>query len=408
MKRFESKDTASNQAIFGGFSTEMERFASSFGGIVKALARRGQKMLITMHRYLDGDAFGSAVALGLLLRRLSVDATLLCVPFVPDKFKFLGYMSKLHIVEPLRLGSEDSHGLFTESVRDYFSNKMDTYGAFAIMDCAGIGQIPEEAWAVGSELPYKINIDHHIGYDLRHPGGKIINLVGDLSSTSEILYRLMRKIGMTVTPEIAIPLYIGIIADLRKNEVSKDASNYPTDAIRSLSALVREKGDDTANRIKSIFSLDPWESHLLNVILKQIRFDGNIAHVKFDPEMVYRAKAATDSLHIHRMPFHEFHIRLRQGLRRFKRDFQIVVIFDQILGKVSLYDLHGNDNYDLAGLCRELGDGGGHVNRAGFRLRTARKKLGLSCRDDADYPDDVIMERLVSLIKQRVKEMAGA
>jgi phosphoesterase RecJ-like protein len=204
------------------FQQDLKDFALSFDSIIKELRLQRKKILITMHRFLDGDAFGSAMALGLILRKLNVDSTLLCVPFVPEKFEFLGHMSRLDIVEAGRIGRENVRREFVEGLQDHFSDKIDDYGALTILDCAGFGQIPKEVWEIGSALPYKINIDHHVGYMLDIPDDGIFNLVGNCSSTSEVLFHLMRELRMEIEPEIAVPLYIGIIADLRKNDVTAD------------------------------------------------------------------------------------------------------------------------------------------------------------------------------------------
>ena len=100
--------------------------------------------------------------------------------------------------------------------------------------------------------------------------------------------------------------------------------------------------------------------------------------------------------------FHEFHIRLRQWLQRFRKEFQIVVIFDQILGKVSLYDLQKDGTCDLASISRELGDGGGHLNRAGFSFQAAKERLMKSDLIEDDLPDDIIMEKIVEFIGKQL------
>jgi nanoRNase/pAp phosphatase (c-di-AMP/oligoRNAs hydrolase) len=384
------------------FQEDLKDFALSFGNIIQELELKRKKMLTTMHRFLDGDAFGSAVALGLILRKLNIDSTLLCVPFVPEKFEFLGHISRLDIVEAGRVGRENIRREFVEGLQDYFSDRIEDYGALTILDCAGFGQIPKEVWEIGSTLPYKINIDHHVGYTLDIPENGILNLVGNCSSTSEVLFHLMRELGMEIDPEIAVPLYIGIVADLRKNDVSKESSQYPKTIIKMLHAQVRKMGDETERQIKSIFSLDSWEKYLLKMIIESIRFVDNIVHVKFDTDMIFKAKQATDSLHNPKMPFHEFHIRLRQWLQRFRKEFQIVVIFDQLLGKVSLYDLQKNGTFDLASISRELGDGGGHLNRAGFSFHAAKERLMKSDIIEDDSPDDIVMEMIVEFIRKQL------
>lgn len=386
------------------FHEDLKDFALSFGNIIQELKLKRKKMLITMHRFLDGDAFGSAVALGHILRKLNVDSTLLCVPFVPEKFEFLGHMSRLDIVEAGRIGREDVRRQFVEGLQDYFSDMIEDYGALTILDCAGFGQIPTEVWSIGGTLPYKINIDHHVGYTLDSPENGILNLVGNCSSTSEVLFHLKRELGMDVDPEIAVPLYIGIIADLRKNDISKESPQYPKAIIKELHSQVKKVGSETERQIKSIFSLDSWEKYLLKMIIDRIRFVDNIVHVKFDSGMVFKAKQATDSLHNPKMPFHEFHIRLRQWLQRFRKEFQIVVIFDQILGKVSLYDLHKNGTFDLASISRELGDGGGHLNRAGFNFHAAKERLLKSDIIEDDLPDDIIIEKIVEFIRKQLMD----
>lgn len=386
------------------FHEVLKDFALSFDDIIKELKLQRKKMLITMHRFLDGDAFGSAVALGLILRKCNVDSTLLCVPFVPEKFQFLGQMSGLDIVEAGRVGRENVRREFVEGLQDYFSDRIEDYGALTILDCAGFGQIPKEIWEIGSTLPHKINIDHHVGYTLDSDEGGTLNLVGNCSSTSEVLFHLMRELGTQVDPEIAVPLYIGIIADLRKNDVARESPQYPKAIIKVLHSQVKSMGGETDRQIKSIFSLDPWEKYLLKMIIDRIRFVDNIVHVKFDTDMIFKAKQATDSLHNPKMPFHEFHIRLRQWLQRFRKEFQIVVIFDQLLGKVSLYDLQKNGTFDLASISRELGEGGGHLNRAGFNFHAAKERLMKSGIIEDDSPDDIIMEKIVEFIRSQLQD----
>ena len=363
-------------------------------------------MLITMHRYLDGDAFGSAVALGYFLRKLELDSTLLCVPFIPDKLKFLSAMSGFSVLAAMNISGKDNRGDFIEAFQDYFSKKINDYGSLTILDCAGFGQIPKEVWSVGHKLPHIVNIDHHVGYKLERPDNRVLNLVGNCSSTSEVLFYLMQTLGIDIDPEIAVPLYVGIIADLRKNDVSKESANYPKDIIKVLNSIIETTENDIQQQIKDVFLLDPWEEHLLKTTINRIRFYEKIAYVTFNPDMVFKAKQATDSLDINRMPFHEFHIRLRRWLGQFGDKFQIIAIFDQILGKVSLYDLNKSNGLDLAGISKELGDGGGHLNRAGFSFQTARIRLMNSGTIKAGLSEDIIIEKIVEFISTRLPEMS--
>lgn len=390
-----------DRTIRSDFNMELGNFARSFGNIIDELKQQHKKMLITMHRYLDGDAFGSAVALGLILRRFGIDSALVCVPFLPEKFDFLSRISRLMILEVSQNRRIYRPSEFAQSLQAHFPEKIADYGALTILDCAGFGQVPEEAWAIGLKFPHKINIDHHVGHSLDTDEKGVLNLVGDCSSTSEVLFQLMAHLGVDPDPEIAVPLYVGITADLRKNDISVESNAYPTRMVESLKTQVEKMGADTDREIKAIFSLDPWESYLLNAIKDRIRFSENIVYVSFDPDMVLAAKRETDSLDNPRMPFHEFHIQLRQLLQQFKEAYPIVVLFDQMLGKVSLYDQNRDDTFDLARISRELG-GGGHANRAGFSFEAAGERLlenGILRIDDSE---DIVMDKIVEFIGKQL------
>jgi len=311
------------------------------------------------------------------------------------------------VVEPHALGAEDTRQLEGEEggrlVRDFFSKILHRYGGLAVLDAAGRARVPEEAWAVGEEFAYKINIDHHSGYLLHHDRGRVLNLVGSHASTCEVLFHLLPALGMDLDPEIAVPLYTGVIADLRKNEVSRDSSRYPQDAIRQLDRQASKSGFGLRELVKHVFALDPWEKHLLAMTLEGKRSFDNVAYVHFDETMIHGAKQATDSLDNLRMPFHEFHIRLRKRIKRLGASFQVVVIFDHLLGKVSLHGFRHGSAADLARISRQLGGGGGHRNRAGFSFAAAREKLLESGRLTPDKDHHAAMEELAALIDSHLE-----
>ncbi|MDY6843485.1 MAG: DHH family phosphoesterase [Thermodesulfobacteriota bacterium] len=385
---------------------KLANFAHAFRDIAHELNIQKKKVLITMHRYLDADAFGSAVALSLIFKKLHVESTLLCIPFIPEKLQFLTSMGDVDIMMPLRTGKDDVRNRFTESVSDFFSGIIEDYGALAILDCAGFAQIPQEAWAIGSGLAYKINIDHHVGYQLQCDG-HVINLVEGCSSTCEVLYHLTKLLGMDLFPEIAVPLYTGAIADLRKNEITRDSPLFPEEMIRELDFQSKKKGFSLKRLVKTVFALDLWEKCLITMTLAKIRFSQNSVYVKFDHNTVFSAKQATNSLDNPKMPFHEFHIRLRQRLKRYKKSFQIVVIFDQILGKVSLFALQQKTRYDLAQISQDLGGGGGHRSRAGFSFASAKKKLLVSESITDNLSDDQVMDKMIEVIERHLSDTVG-
>ncbi|MBW2623603.1 MAG: DHH family phosphoesterase [Deltaproteobacteria bacterium] len=385
------------------FNIPLADFTQAFGNTLDTLRDQQKKMLVTMHRWLDGDAYGSALAFGLMLRKLDVDSTIMCVPFIPDKFQFLIPLSGLHILE----GRQFTRGYnnradFTKEFQDYLLEKQREYGALTILDCAGSSQVPEEVWSVSERFPCIINIDHHVGYALSHPQNRVLNLVGNCSATGEVLYHLMSALRLEIDSNIAVPLYVGITADLRKNDIEKGDPDYPGRIMRLLRSKVKIMPAGIQEQIADIFLLDPWEKALLKKTTQTARVVKNIVHVTFDPDMVFEAKRDTDSLHNPRMPFHEFHIQLRQWLRQYRKECQFVLIFDKILSKVSIFDLYKSGKFDLARISQELGGGGGHANRAGFSFQTAKEKLIGTQGGESSVPDDVTRDRIIEFIRQRL------
>jgi len=386
------------------FNIPLADFTQAFADIIYTLRDQRKKMLVTMHRWLDGDAYGSALAFGLMLRKLDVDSTIMCVPFIPDKFQFLIPLSGLHILE----GRQFTRGYntradFTKEFQVYFREKQREYGALAILDCAGASQIPGEVWSESQKFSDIINIDHHVGYLLSHQQSRVLNLVGNCSATGEVLCHLMSALNLEIDTNIAVPLYVGITADLRKNDIERSDPDYPGQIMRVLRSKVKTMTAGIQEQIADIFVLDPWEKALLKKTTQTARVIDNIVHVTFDPEKVFEAKRDTNSLHNPRMPFHEFHIQLRQWLRRYRKEAQFVVIFDKILGKVSIFDLYKSGKFDLARISQELGDGGGHANRAGFSLQAAQEKLIGMRGEGSSVPDDVAKDVIIEFIRDRVR-----
>jgi len=395
------RDTSMGPSRGTDLDAAFDGFIPSFHRIVADLSKQKKKMLVTMHRYLDGDAFGSAIAFGLMLRQMGIDSSLLCVPFVPEKFDFLSRMSRLTIFEASqnkRLFAQDN---YTLAMGAHFPEESPEYGGLAILDCAGFGQVPREAWAVGNSFRHKVHIDHHTGHSFGPDRGKAASLVCSCSSTSEILYHLMERLGLSSDPEVAVSLYVGANADLRKNDIQAGHPAYPAYVMDALKQRLNALGRDIWHQIDSIFSLDPWEQSLLDTVGSALRFSGSIVYAAFDPSMVLTAKRETDALDNPRMPFHEFHIRLRQLMGQYGDTHPVAALFDQILGKVSLFDLRRNQGYDLAGISRELG-GGGHRNRAGFAFETARDTLLDLNLISGDTPDSTVIETVIEFVRTRL------
>jgi phosphoesterase RecJ-like protein len=153
--------------------------------------RDAEKLVVVAHENPDGDAIGSLVAMQGILSAIGKD----CLMFIagrdlplPQEYRFL----------PLE-------GLVSEPPADVNERTI------VFLDCGNIERNPAEAFRRAGGHGYHIlNIDHH--HDNTHFG--TVNLVvPEASCTAEIVWDLMRALGVTPTRTVAEALYVGLITD---------------------------------------------------------------------------------------------------------------------------------------------------------------------------------------------------
>jgi phosphoesterase RecJ-like protein len=153
--------------------------------------RTNDRFLLVTHENPDGDALGSLVAMHGVLRLLGKQATM----FVgADEFP-LPYEYRFFDLE---------HGVVTD-VPDDLATRVVIF-----LDCGNIDRAPEELRDPDLRI---LNVDHH------HDNtrfGTIDHVVPEASCTAEIVWDLMRSLGVEVTPEIADALYVGLVTDTGK------------------------------------------------------------------------------------------------------------------------------------------------------------------------------------------------
>jgi len=146
-----------------------------------------QSIYIACHIIPDGDAVGSLLGLGQALRRLGKRCTMACADSVPSKFDFLAGMQEI------------------------VSNPPTTEEIIVTVDSTDIerlGSLYEET--IFHSRPV-INIDHHI----TNTRFGTVNLVRLLPSTAEIVYALIRRLGIPLDKQIACALLTGLVTDTR-------------------------------------------------------------------------------------------------------------------------------------------------------------------------------------------------
>jgi len=144
------------------------------------------KILVVCHANPDGDAIGSLIALGLALEALNKKITLYCESPIPAVYRFLPAVHR--VVKKIgRLN----------------------YDAAVILDCGDLSRVGK-AVSFLKQIPVIVNIDHHV----TNTGFGHLQLIDTSAcATAEIVYRLIKQMGLSFDKPIATSIYTGILAD---------------------------------------------------------------------------------------------------------------------------------------------------------------------------------------------------
>lgn len=144
------------------------------------------KILVVCHANPDGDAIGSLIALGLSLEALNKKITFYCESPIPAVYRFLPAVHR--VVKKIgRLN----------------------YDAAVILDCGALSRVGKAVSFV-KQIPVIVNIDHHV----TNTGFGHLQLIDTSAcATAEIVYRLIKQMGLSFDKPIATSIYTGILAD---------------------------------------------------------------------------------------------------------------------------------------------------------------------------------------------------
>jgi phosphoesterase RecJ-like protein len=155
--------------------------------LVLARLREDERFLLVTHEHPDGDALGSLIGMHGLLGALGKRSEMF---IAPDDLPLPREYRELRL-EPL----------ITEPPADIAERTV------IFLDCGNIDRIAAEELRGGAHL---LNIDHH--HD--NTGFGTLNLVEPSAScTAEIVWELMRGLGVAPRQPVAEALYIGLITD---------------------------------------------------------------------------------------------------------------------------------------------------------------------------------------------------
>ena len=153
--------------------------------------RDATRFVLVTHENPDGDALGSLVAMHRILLALGKDSVM--------------YMAADEFPLPYEYRFFELDGLQSTLPDDLDERTI------VFLDCGNIDRNPVGAFK--REEAHILNIDHH------HDNtrfGTVNHVVEDASCTAEIVWDLMRALGVEPAMEIAEALYVGLVTDTGK------------------------------------------------------------------------------------------------------------------------------------------------------------------------------------------------
>jgi phosphoesterase RecJ-like protein len=233
----------------------------------RQIVDRCTKFVITTHVNPDPDAIGSEIALARYLTQAG---------------KIVGILN--HSATPANCAFLDPQGLILQFDPILHANIILSADAIVVVDANQPERMQSLKPYVLSSPATKVCIDHHLD---RAPFADLYVIDEDSSATGEILYDLFTTLQPeSVTPEIALPLYVAIMTDTGSFRFPK------TDAtLHRIVAELLDRGVDPAQAYHKIHEQGTANRlQLLGNVLTtlQLAHEGRVAYMTLTREMFSR------------------------------------------------------------------------------------------------------------------------
>ena len=323
---------------------------------------RAKRILLVTHVAPDGDAIGSMLGLGWLLRAQGKELIMTCEDPVPEVYRWLPGSRQVVQLAP----GLEQHDLVIS------------------LDCSDrrrMGRVfgPGQCYGEESVTVPLINIDHHV----TNTRFGTVNWVDPSSvATAQMVLGLADaacrdgQVGWEVTESVAICLLTGIVTDTR----SFRTPNVDAGALRAAIRLM-EAGAVLSDITRRALEQRPLASiRLWGQAIGQLQLRDGVLWTEVTPSMRHRWALGEDG---------------DSGLTNFLsgvREAEVVIVFtEQDNGSVDV-GMRAAPGYDVAQVALDLG-GGGHPQAAGCSLEG----------DLADVRERVLDEVRRSMAVQRME-----
>jgi len=289
--------------------------------VLKHIGQR-DRFLLTSHARPDGDAVGSALAFGQILRLMGKEAEVVLHDGVPRIYQRLPFADKVVTAERVN----------------------GRYEAAIILECDSIQRTRLE----GLDNRFLISIDHHLsGRPFAH-----VNWIDPQAvATAEMVFRLTKEAGIRISPEIATCLYTALLTDT--GSFMFEGTNADT---FTLARELAQAGADPARCARNVyFAHSTAKMRLLGAALSNLHREGHLAWIWVTREQMEHAGAKEEDC---------------EGLVNYSlsiQDVEVAVFFRELPDGRFRVSLRSKGQLNVAAVAERFG-GGGHKCASGCSL----------------------------------------
>lgn len=302
-----------------------------------------ETLLLATHENPDGDALGSLMALGLALESVGKTVAYFNESPIPAVYRFLPCVDRV-----------------AASIGD-----VSRYDSVVVLDCGDIKRLGPAAELI-SKVPLVINVDHHI----TNTGFGHCQLIdAEACSSAEIVYRLIRRLGISVDKRIATAIYMGILTDTGSFRFAN--TNSQAFSICSEMVELGVNPYDVSKHVYGTYSLGRIK--LLNMALDSIEIsrNGKLSLMTLTRDMFEKTNTHPEDV---------------DGMINYAKRIEDVRVAAMIVEHINggpeevgvkerfHVSLRSDGVVDVAAIAAEFG-GGGHSNAAGFGIEASLSEV---------------------------------
>lgn len=314
---------------------------------IKTKIDKANKIALFTHVNCDCDGIGSMLGLYNFLTENYKDVDMFVDSEIPDRLKFLKNIEKINIKE-----NERKDAFIKEENLFMATIDFDKYDLLVSLDTSNLERLGKFASAYKNHKN-TINIDHH-KYNTYYG---IVDCVREYSSNGEVLFEMMKEMGVDFSQTTATCIFSSISSDT--NRFSN--SNITSKTHLFASELIDLGADHNLVNTCLFKNKTREQLNLISFMAKNLKFYKGVSYFYMRPKDIKKLGVKSSDVSTYMYIIGNV------------SDSKITLAIKERGDKTYRIGLRSTDNYDVGKVASMFG-GGGHVNASGCEIKGNFKK----------------------------------